>query len=68
MADVQLADVQTESAPITEGQRVEALTEHGLVITGTVDQTALDHDIVWVRTASGERKMLHILADNVRHS
>lgn len=63
-----MADVDTASAPITEGQRVESLTEDGPVITGTVEETALAHNIVWVRTASGERKMLHIIADNVRPS
>ncbi|MFJ6347170.1 hypothetical protein ACIQH9_20245 [Pseudarthrobacter oxydans] len=63
-----MADVESVGAPIVEGQRVEALTEDGPFITGTVDETALDHDIVWVRTASGERKMLHIIADNVRRS
>lgn len=62
-----MAGSDTEKdVPITEGQRVEALTENGPLITGTVDTTALEHDIVWVHTPAGERKMLHIIADNVR--
>jgi hypothetical protein len=48
------------------GEQVEAFDEEGRHLSGTVETTAPDLGIVWIRTHAGERKLLDVQECSVR--
>lgn len=59
------AETEPPIAP-APGDIVEATSEAGRCVRGTVELAAKDLGILWIRTASGERKILVESEDNVR--
>lgn len=49
------------------GQEIEVFDGRGIVILqGTVETLALSLGITWIRTTSGDRRLLHIQEDDLR--